>query len=95
MIRVKTWSAKNVGAGPSTLFSVVIDKHLATSGFHVERTYECVKPREPKIFKIGHSPARQLLPNHVNMELQVIYRKNKGEELTVDVKRNAGPPYND
>jgi len=28
------------------------------------------------------------------MELQVVY-KDWGEELTVDMKRNAGPPYHD
>ena len=77
------------------LFSVVTDKQLCSSGLHLERTYEGVKPREPKIFKIGHSPAQQLLPSHVNSESQVVYRKVKGEELTVDVKRNASAPYND
>jgi len=77
MIKIKTRSAKIVGTKPSTLSSAVANKHLATSGFHVKRSYECVKPEEPKIFKIGHSPARYLLPNHVSMELQVIYKKIK------------------
>jgi hypothetical protein len=79
MIRIKVRSAKIVGTRPSTLFSDLTDKHLATSGFHVKRCYECVKPRERKIFKIGDSPARQLLPNHVNIELQVVHRKIKGK----------------
>jgi hypothetical protein len=79
MIEIKIKSAKIAGTRPSTRFSAVADKHLATSGFHVKRSYEWVKPREPKIFKIGHSPARQLLPNHVNMELRVVYRKIKGK----------------
>ena len=65
MITIKTRSAKIVGIRVNTLFPVVTDKQLFTSGFHVERSYECVKPRDPKIFKIGHSPALQLLPNHV------------------------------
>jgi hypothetical protein len=68
MIRIKARSTKIAGIKPSTPLSVVT-KHLSTIGFHVERSYEWVKPREPKIFKIGYSPARQLLPNHVNMEL--------------------------
>ena len=29
------------------------------------------------MFRIGHSPARQLLPNDVVIELQVIYRKTE------------------
>ena len=74
MIRIKTRSEKIVGIRLSTPLSAVTDKQFCTWGFHVERSYECVKPREPKIFKIGHSPARQLLPNHVNTELQVVYR---------------------
>jgi hypothetical protein len=79
MIRIKTRLAKIIGTRPSTLLSVVTNIHLAISGFHTTRNYEWVKPREPKIFKIGHSPARQLLPNHVNVELQVVYRKIKGK----------------
>ena len=79
MITSKTRSAKIVGIRPITPLSVVA-KHLSAIGFHVERSYGWVsKPREPKIFKIGHSPARHLLPNHVNMELQVIYRKIEGK----------------
>jgi hypothetical protein len=58
MIRIKVRSAKIVGTRPTTPLSVTTDKQLRISGFHVERTYECVKPREPKIFKIGRSPAR-------------------------------------
>ena len=72
MITSKTRSAKIVGIRPITPLSVVA-KHLSAIGFHVERSYGWVKPKKPKIFKIGHPPARQLLPNHVNMELQVIY----------------------
>jgi hypothetical protein len=68
MIEIKIRSAKIVGTRPSTLFPDVTNKQLCTSGLHVERSYECVKPREPKIFKAGHSPARHLLPYHVNME---------------------------
>jgi hypothetical protein len=78
MIRIKARSAKIVGTRPSTLLSVVTDIHLATRGFHVKRSYECVKPREPKIFKIGDSPARHLSPNHVSIELRVVYKKIKG-----------------
>jgi hypothetical protein len=95
MIRIKTRSAKIVGTRPSTLFSVVTDKQLPTCGFHVERSYEWVKPREPKIFKIGHSPGQQLLTNHVNIGIVGRLKEDKGEELTVDLKCNAGPPYND
>ena len=79
MIRINTRSAKTVGIRLSMLFSVVTDKQLCSSGLHLERTYEGVKPREPKIFKIGHSPAQQLLPSHVNTESQVVYRKVKGK----------------
>ena len=79
MIRTKARSAKIVGTMPSMVFSVAIDKQPRTCGFHTKRSYECVKPRETKIFKIGHSPARQLSPDHVNTELQVFYRKTKGK----------------
>jgi hypothetical protein len=74
MIRIKIRSAKIVEIWPSSLFSVVTDEQLCSSGLHIERTYECVKPREPKTFKIGHSPAQRLLPGHVNTESQVVYR---------------------
>jgi hypothetical protein len=76
MIRSKARSENIVGTRPSTPFSVVTDAQLFTSGLHVERSYECVKSREPEIFKIGHSPARQLSPTHINMELQVVYRED-------------------
>jgi len=80
MIEIKTRSANIVGTRPSTLLSIAGEKHLVTSGFHVERNYEWIKLRaQNNIFKLGHSPARQLLPNHVNMELQVVYRKIKGK----------------
>jgi hypothetical protein len=68
MIRIKIRSAKIVRTRPSTFSPVVTNKQLCTTGLHVERSYECVKPREPKIFKIGHSPAWHLLPYNVNME---------------------------
>jgi len=79
MNRIKNRSAKIVGIRPSVLFSFETYEQRCTSGLHVERNCEWVKPRGPKIFKIGHSPARQLYPNHVNMELQVIYRKTEGK----------------
>jgi hypothetical protein len=79
MIRIKARSAKIVGTWPSSLFSVVTDAQWGICGLHVERTYEFVKPREPNIFKIGHSPAQQLLPNHVNTESRVVNRKIKGK----------------
>jgi hypothetical protein len=81
MIRTKARSPKIVGAMPSNLFPVVTDKQLCTCEFHAKRSYECVinKTREPKRFKTGHSPARQLSPDHVNTELQVIYGKIKGK----------------
>ena len=66
MIVIKARSAKIVGIMLNMRFSVLL-KHRRTTGFHVARTYECVKPREPRIFKIGYSPVRYLVPNHVNM----------------------------
>lgn len=52
MIRIKLRSAKIVGIMPSTPFSVT-NKHLSTVGFHVERSYERIKPGVTKFFKIG------------------------------------------
>jgi hypothetical protein len=44
MIKIKNRSAKIVGTRLITLFSILKDEQLCTSGFHVERSYECVKP---------------------------------------------------
>jgi hypothetical protein len=69
MIRIKARLVKIVGVRTSVALFLGTDKHLCIDGLHVEFAYECVKPREPKIFKIGHLPARHLLPNQVNVEL--------------------------
>jgi hypothetical protein len=69
MIRIKTRSAKIVGVRSSVVFLVEAGKQACIEGDHLECDYECVKPREPKIFKIGRLPARHLLPNQVNVEL--------------------------
>jgi hypothetical protein len=77
MIRIKTRSDNIAGIRPRTIFSVVTAEQCFTCAFHVERSYECVKPRVPKYPKIEHLPARQLLRNHVDTELQVVDRETK------------------
>jgi hypothetical protein len=77
MIRIKIRLVKVVGVRMSVAVFFGSEKHFCIDGDHVECTYECVKPREPKIFKIGHLPAPHLLPNHVDVGLYVVHGKIK------------------
>ena len=94
MIRIKDRSAKIVGIMPNKAFSVT-ERHLSIIGFHVERSYACVKPRLLKRFKNWSLTRTIPITTTLTWNYCGCPQEDYWEELTVDVKPNAGPPYND
>jgi hypothetical protein len=64
-------------------------------GSHAKRSYGWNKSSGSKIIKIGYSLVRHLLPNHLCMGFQVFCRRGEAKGLTLEVERNADPPYSD